>query len=136
MRTPTPWTALAAAVTLAAAAVPSAHAAQGYPPGFQVDLSDDQHIECWVQQSRLRCLNYSRQTAQKCDFGGTVSTVVLRRTGGLKRTYTCVDEGCHGWKVLRSGQTFRSGPFTCRLRDERSRPRCSDKSRTVTIAAA
>lgn len=130
----------AATVLLSLPAAVQAHAgsgraAQAYPPGFQVDLSGGAHVECWVARVRLRCLNYSGAgTSDRCSFGGEVATRVLARRGPMKFTYTCVDEGYHGWRRLRSGARFRSGPFRCRLGSGARTLRCSNDTRTVTIA--
>lgn len=122
---------------LVVAAAPSASSAESFtpPPGFQVDLAGGTHVECSVVSKALRCLDYSRAAAPgRCDVGGDVPTTVLRRTGPLRRTFTCVDEGYHGWKVLKSSGRFRSGPYVCRLRDGRRALRCSNATRTVTVA--
>jgi hypothetical protein len=52
----------------------------------------------------------------------------------MKYTYTCVDEGYHGWARLRAGGSFRSGPFQCRVTAGARALRCSNETRTVTIA--
>jgi hypothetical protein len=37
---------------------------------------------------------------------------------------------------MRSNRTFRSGAFTCRVRDARRALRCANRTRTVTMARA
>jgi hypothetical protein len=128
---------LAATIALVLGAAAPAAARDQAPPGFQLDLRGGVHVECWVQGGTLRCLDYARATAPgRCDAGGDVPTTVLRRTGGLRRTSTCVDEGYHGWSRLRSTRTFRSGAFTCRVRDARRVLRCANRTTTVTMARA
>ncbi len=118
---------LGLAVALALFATGSAEA-QAPAPGFQVDLGarDARHVECFVSGGALSCLDYSRAAAPgRCDFGGDVPTVRLRSRGRAVITYTCVDEGFHGWKRLRGGQVFRSGPFRCRVNERRDALRCT-----------
>jgi len=125
---------------LALLASPAAAEAAAPAPGFQVDLAGPgrAHVECFVVRDVLSCLNYSRAVAPgRCDFGGDVPTVKLNRRERARATFTCVDEGFHGWKRLRPGQTFRSGVFRCRTRDGRSSLRCTSllSSRSFTIAS-
>lgn len=127
-RLPAASSAALIAVALGAAlAVAAPVKAQAPAPGFQVDLAGPgrAHLECFVSRGRLRCLNYSRATAPgRCDFGGDVPMVELARRGKAQITYTCVDEGFHGWKRLAGSETFRSGPFRCRPRGARTTLRC------------
>lgn len=112
------------AVTVAAPAPASAAAPA---PGFQINLASPgrAHLECFVSRRKMQCLNYSAAEAPgRCEYGGDVPTAQLARRGRATETYTCVDEGFHGWKRLRAGQTFRSGAFRCRADKRRATLRC------------
>ena len=106
------------AVALALPALPSGAAR---PPGFEAHLiaegvAEQVAPECWKTNGVLQCAVYGVPPPPhaKCDFGGAVTSVRLRARGGARRTFVCVDEGFHDWKVLRPGGRWRSRPFRCR----------------------
>lgn len=108
-------------------------------PGFQIDLAGaaGAHLECFVSNARLRCLNYSRATAPgRCAFGGDVPAIELARRGRARITFSCVDEGFHGWERLRAGETFGSGPFRCRASATRGTLLCASTISGSSFAVA
>jgi hypothetical protein len=108
--------------------VPAASAGAANPVGFQTDLAGDQHVECSLNGSKLACLNYSAEAAGTCDFGGAVATRTLAKTGAPKASTTCVDEGFHGWPVLKPGKTWKRGAFKCRVRADATALTCTNRT--------
>lgn len=101
---------------LAVVALPASAGAVVKPVGFQVDLSDRQHVECELVRSTLNCLNYAETPGSACKAGGAVAGLVLTINAKQPRAKTfCVDEAFHGWPKLKAGRSWTKNGFTCRL---------------------
>ena len=103
-----------------------------YGPGFSAEVGGSASVECNVLKGKLECRNYAGElpAGASCSFGGAVATVGFRRSGSARKSSVCMDEGFHGWKVLRRGRTFRSGSFRC---THRRRLTCSNTSHRFSI---
>lgn len=115
----------------------AAAAAKQPAPGFEVDLGRTT-VECFSRRGNLNCLLYGGGTlppGAKCDFGGAVPTVVMRRAGRAVNTYSCVDEAFHDWRKMRVNGAFHHGPFGCRHRRVRSarQLKCANQDRSFTV---
>lgn len=119
----------------------STRLATSFPPGFKAILKGRRapYVECFVSSRVLSCLVYGGRGFGKheCGFGGTIPTVRMKAGRRARRTFTCVDEGYHGWRPLRVGRRFRERPFICRhvARGRTSVLRCRGGGTRFTITA-
>jgi hypothetical protein len=112
------------ALTLAAAALwlgSPPLSASAEPAGFKAYLAAEGVAtqvtpECWRIERKLTCALYGVPPPRNasCSAGGAVASASLKFRGRSRRSFICVDEGFHGWRVLGVGDSWRSGGFRCR----------------------
>lgn len=89
---------------------------QGFrlPPLVAKGIAQPQAAECSFFNGELSCWWLGNLPAgAKCDFGGTVPTVVLSATRPARQSFVCMDEGFHNWLPLDPQRTWAVGAISC-----------------------